>query len=58
MIGFGLVAKYFITPNGRSLFYYLGFPTKTLRWREFIAHLENAHKRRMIKKRIVNEVIL
>ena len=33
MIGFGLDAKYFITPNGRSLFYYLGFPTKTLRWR-------------------------
>ena len=32
MIGFGLVAKYFITPKGRSLFYYLGFPTKTLRW--------------------------
>ena len=32
MIGFGLVAKYFITPNGCSLFCYLGFPTKTLRW--------------------------
>ena len=32
MIGFGLVAKYFITPKGRSLFYYLCFPTKTLRW--------------------------
>ena len=41
MIGFGLDAKYFITPNGRSLFYYLGFPTKTLRWQQLNEDIEN-----------------